>query len=93
MFSLTMEVFGWIGGFVLICAYAMVSFEKISARGSAFQSLNLLGSVLLAANSAWHHAWPSVSVNLIWIAVGVGALMRGFLFCAPASEANKAEQG
>jgi len=31
---------------------------------------------MLAANSAWHHAWPSVSVNLIWIGVGIAALVR-----------------
>jgi hypothetical protein len=65
------------GGFVLICAYVMVSFGKTSARGAAFQCLNLAGSLMLAANSAWHHAWPSASVNLIWIGVGIGALARG----------------
>jgi hypothetical protein len=27
-----MEVCGWMGELVLICAYAMVSFERISAR-------------------------------------------------------------
>jgi hypothetical protein len=65
------------GGFVLICAYALVSFGKTPARGAAFQCLNLAGSLMLAANSAWHHAWPSVSVNLIWIGVGIGALAKG----------------
>lgn len=78
MISLAMEVGGWMGGFLLISAYGMVSFGKISARGAFFQSLNLAGSFLLAANSAWHHAWPSVSVNLIWIGVGLGALVRGW---------------
>jgi hypothetical protein len=77
MLAVAMEVCGWLGGLVLICAYAMVSFERISARGGVFQALNLVGSLMLASNSAWHHAWPSVSVNLIWIGVGVGALLRG----------------
>jgi hypothetical protein len=72
-----MEVDGWTGGLVLICAYAMVSFGKISPRGAPFQCLNLAGSLMLAANSAWHHAWPSASVNLIWIGVGIAGLMRG----------------
>ena len=67
------------GGMLLICAYALVSFGRISARGACFQCLNLAGSFLLAANSAFHHAWPSVSVNLIWIGVGAVALMRGRL--------------
>jgi hypothetical protein len=74
---MAMEVCGWTGGLVMICAYAMVSFEKTSARGAIFQCLNLAGSLMMAANSAWHHAWPSASVNLIWIGVGIGALSRG----------------
>jgi hypothetical protein len=74
--SVVIEVFGWFGGLTLIYAYAMVSLGKISAHSSLFQCLNLVGSVLLAANAAWHHAWPSVGVNLIWIGVGVFALTR-----------------
>ena len=74
--SLAMEVGGWMGGMSLICAYALVSFGRISARGFVFQSMNLAGSFLLATNSAWHHAWPSVGVNLIWIGVGAVALAR-----------------
>jgi hypothetical protein len=75
--AIEMEACGWIGGVVLISAYALVSFGKISAQGAAFQYLNLAGSLLLAANSAWHHAWPSTSVNLIWIGVGIAAVLRG----------------
>jgi hypothetical protein len=75
--AVAMEVCGWLGGLVLICAYAMVSFGRTSARGGVFQALNLVGSLMLASNSGWHHAWPSASVNLIWIGVGVGALWRG----------------
>lgn len=75
--AMEMEAYGWIGGVALISAYALVSFGKISAQGAAFQWLNLAGSLMLAANSAWHHAWPSASVNLIWIGVGIAALLRG----------------
>lgn len=77
MFAMAMEVCGWSGALVLICAYAMASFGRIAARGKAFQGLNLLGSLMMAANSAWHHAWPSVGANLIWIGVGAVALSRG----------------
>jgi hypothetical protein len=76
--SLEMEVCGWLGGIVLICAYALVSFGRIQASGILFQFLNLAGSLMLAINSAWHHAWPSAVVNLVWLAVGVGALMRKY---------------
>ena len=70
------EVCGWFGGLLLIGAYAMVSFGRITAQGKEFQGMNLLGSLMMAANSAWHHAWPSVGVNFIWIGVGVISLAR-----------------
>jgi len=77
--SLEMEICGWMGGLVLICAYALASFDRIPATGAVFQWLNLAGSVMLATNSACHHAWPSVAVNLIWLSVGAGALLRRFV--------------
>jgi hypothetical protein len=47
-----MEVDGWLGGIILICAYAMVSFGKVTPRGVAFQSLNVTGSAMLALTSS-----------------------------------------
>jgi len=76
MQSISIELCGWTGALALIVAYALVSFERITARGPIFQLLNLAGSLMMAANSAWHHAWPSAAVNLIWISVGLGALAR-----------------
>ena len=76
MLALTMEVLGWMGGVILIVAYALVSFGKLLARSPVFHWLNCVGSLMLAVNSAWHSAWPSVCVNMIWIGVGVAALLR-----------------
>jgi hypothetical protein len=77
--AIAIEVFGWMGGLMLILAYALVSFKKIAGHGAVFQILNLAGSILLAANAAWHRALPSAAVNLIWIGVGIVALLRGWL--------------
>jgi len=55
----------WIVGVVLISADGFLSSGRISAQRADFQSLNLVGSLMLAANSARHDAWLSASVNLI----------------------------
>ncbi len=52
MLAFAMEVDGWLGGIILICAYAMVSFGKVTPRGVAFQSLNVTGSAMLALTSS-----------------------------------------
>jgi hypothetical protein len=38
--------------------------------------MNLAGAVGLAVNSAVNGAWPSVALNLVWIAVGAVTLLR-----------------
>ncbi|QNA71039.1 hypothetical protein C8250_003070 [Streptomyces sp. So13.3] len=73
-----MEMFlaaiGWAGAAFLLAAYALVSAERISAGGVAFQLLNLFGAAALTANSAYHRAWPSAVLNLIWIVIGTAAI-------------------
>ncbi|WP_239069509.1 MULTISPECIES: hypothetical protein [unclassified Streptomyces] len=65
---------GWAGAAFLLAAYALVSAERIRAGGVAFQLLNLFGAAALTANSAYHRAWPSAVLNLIWIVIGTAAI-------------------
>ena len=65
------DVIGWIGAAALLVAYAMVSSRKVEGHSSAFQLLNVGGSVLLAANTIFYGAYPSTFVNIIWTAIAV----------------------
>lgn len=69
------EIVGWIGAVILIAAYGLVSYGSVDGRSKVYQALNTLAGLLLAANSVWHRAWPSVAVNIIWTGIAVGALM------------------
>lgn len=70
------EYAGWLGAGALLGAYVLVSSGRLTARGNAFQLLNVAGAVGLVVNGAWHDAWPSVGLNVVWIAVGSAALAR-----------------
>lgn len=70
------DIAGWFGAALLLAAYALVSVRRLAAEGALFQGMNLAGGAGLAANSAAAGAAPSVAVNLIWIAIGVVALLR-----------------
>jgi hypothetical protein len=72
--STLLEILGWLGAALLLLAYALISYGRIRSRSRAYQALNVAGGVLLAANTAWHHAWPSALVNIIWTVIAVGAL-------------------
>lgn len=70
------DVAGWIGAVALLSAYALVSNRKLAGDSIRFQSLNVIGSVLLALNSGYHGALPSVVVNGVWIIIGAVALIH-----------------
>lgn len=72
--ELMIEIAGWVAAGVLLGAYALLSRGKLSGQGWSFQSLNVVGSLLVGLNSVVHQAWPSASVNLVWLIIGVATL-------------------
>ncbi|GAA4708077.1 CBU_0592 family membrane protein [Phytohabitans rumicis] len=73
--TLFVEAVGWAGAGCLLLAYALLSAGRLTT-GPAYQLLNLAGSVGLAVNAIVHSAWPSSSLNLVWLAIGLAALAR-----------------
>lgn len=73
------EAIGWVGATILLVAYGLVSYGSVSGRSMAYQTLNALGGLLLAVNSGWHRAWPSVLVNVIWTGIAAGAMLMGLI--------------
>ena len=65
------DAIGWVGAAALLVAYAMVSSRKWQGHSSAFQLLNIGGSVLLATNTIFYGAYPSTFVNVIWTAIAI----------------------
>ncbi len=70
------DIGGWIGAVALLLAYALVSNRRLAGDSIRFQTLNVIGSVLLALNSGYHGAMPSVVVNGVWIIIGAVALIH-----------------
>ena len=71
--ELSIEVVGWVGAGLLVLAYALLSTGRLSA-GFAYQVLNLAGAAGLTVNALVHSALPSATLNVVWLAIGVGAL-------------------
>jgi hypothetical protein len=75
--GIAIDTLGWLGALVLVVAYSLISYGSVDGRSPTYQTLNAIGSILLIINTAWHRAWPSSVVNLVWVAIAVGALSRG----------------
>jgi hypothetical protein len=68
------EIIGWIGAFLYIIAYLLVSIKKIRADQLNFQLLNISGGICLIVNSLHQSDYPSVFTNGVWAAIGVFAI-------------------
>lgn len=75
--DLLIDAIGWVGAALLLIAYGFTSTGRLPPEGGRFQSLNLVGALALTANSAYHGAWPSAALNIVWIVIGIFAVIRG----------------
>jgi len=67
---------GWIGAACVLVPYALVSTGRLAGTTMSFRISNIAGGVLLMLNTWYHHAFPSMIVNVIWIAIGAYSMMR-----------------
>jgi hypothetical protein len=65
------DAVGWLGAGSLLVAYGMISSRKMEADSTSYQVLNIVGSILLVANTMFYRAYPSSFVNLIWAGIAV----------------------
>lgn len=70
------ETLGWTGSLLVLIAYALNMNKKLPADSLTYYLLNILGSALLIINTAYHHAFPSMAVNIIWVIIPVVTIVR-----------------
>jgi peptidoglycan/LPS O-acetylase OafA/YrhL len=75
----TMETFvmilGWVGAAAGVIAYAMVSRGRWTPSSAHFQLTNLGAAGLMGLVAAANGVWPSVFANVVWIVIGVQAVV------------------
>ena len=62
------EVVGWLGALMVLGAYALVTRAGTSVL---YHVLNILGAAGLLVNALHHHAFPSTTVNVVWIGIAI----------------------
>lgn len=74
--TLLIAAIGWVGAASVLIAYLLLLRGRISSDGHHYLMLNFLGSACLAVSTYVARAWPSAAVNVIWLAIGLGPLVR-----------------
>jgi len=76
MTDLMVDIAGWAGAVLILAGYGLLTAGKLTSRDAIYQWMNVVGAVGFIINSAWHSAWPSAILNVIWVGIGVVALSR-----------------
>ncbi len=70
------EVTGWISSVLIVGAYFLNIQGKLAADDKRYIFANLIGGIGFIINTYFHEAYPSVLVNVIWVIIAVGALLK-----------------
>ena len=76
MTSVFFEIIGWIGMFLILLAYFLVSFKKITPNSASYQWLNMTGAALIFLNVYTHQAYPAAVLNFAWFLIALIALAK-----------------
>ena len=62
---------------MMLSAYVLLTTGRLSSQSGIYQWLNVLSGAGFIVNSGWNGAYPSASLNLIWMAIGIYGVLRG----------------
>ncbi len=69
---------GWIGVLLVVGAYALISWKVVVSGSLLYQAMNLFGAVALGIPAVDRRNWQSASVQVIWAAIALVALINMF---------------
>lgn len=69
--KLLVNVVGWLAAITMLAAYVLLTLGRLKASSSSYHWLNIISGVGLMANSGWNGAYPSVFINVVWLAIGL----------------------
>ena len=72
--ALVVEIVGWIGTFLLLTAYVLVSFKKLEGDSIKYQMINVVAGLCLVTNTLYHGAYPPSFLNAVWSIIAVVAI-------------------
>lgn len=74
--NMIIELAGWVGAGLSLYAFFLVSFNKSQGDSNLYQYLNAAAAVLLIINTFAHKAYPSMFINIVWVAISVSSMLH-----------------
>ena len=76
MVKIAIEIAGWIAAVLILTAYGLLSAGKLTGKSVAYQVMNIVGAIGFVINTGYNGAFPSAVLNVIWVGIGVWALVK-----------------
>ncbi|TCD01351.1 CBU_0592 family membrane protein [Pedobacter psychroterrae] len=76
MFSILINIIGWLGVVLCTLGYLLLSMKVIKAESLSFQMLNITGGFCLVATALETRDLPNAAANVLWMFIGLYALGR-----------------
>jgi hypothetical protein len=70
------DLIGWIGSVMVVLAYALNMYKRMSSDSVWYYLLNIGGSICLIVNTFYHHAIPSMMVNVVWVLIALVGVLK-----------------
>jgi hypothetical protein len=74
--KLAVEIAGWIAAVLILTAYGLLSAGKLTGKSVSYQVMNIVGAIGFVINTGYNGAIPSAVLNVIWVGIGVWALVK-----------------
>ncbi len=71
-----MQTLGWSGTTLFIIAYMLLNMGRWTVRTNMYHIFNILGSILLVANTIYDASWAATFANLFWGLVAIYGLVK-----------------
>lgn len=70
------EIIGWVAAVLIVGAYFFNINGKLKSSSLVYILSNLIGGIFFTLNTYVHQAYPSMIVNIIWVIIAIGAILK-----------------
>jgi len=72
------DLLEWVGAFLILTAYALLTLGKIKGRSPLYHLINLAGAGLVAYAVFHKAAYGAAFLNTAWFGIALVGILRGF---------------
>lgn len=71
--ELIVDILGWLGSILVLLAFGLNIYKKITSDSITYLVLNFVGGIFLIIYSYYYHAYANAFINLVWTIVSIFA--------------------